>query len=82
MVDQIISQNNNSKSGRTNQQQNLESRGMQFTLVPLMGHLYSNTFLQEEFGEAGSALSFVVNWFRTFPFQKWNNNLQIKSNAS
>lgn len=52
---------------------------MQFILVPLMGHLYSHTFLQEEFGEAGSALSFVVNWFRTFPFQKWNNNLQIKS---
>lgn len=55
MVDQIISQNNNNKGvGRTNHQQNLESRGMQFTLVPLMGHLYS----QEEFGEAGSALGF------------------------
>ena len=80
MVDQIISQNNNNnESGWTNQQQNLESRGMQFILVPLMGHLYSHTLLQEEFGEAGSALSFVVNWFRTFPFQKWNNNLQIKS---
>ena len=66
MVDQIISQNNNNKSGRTNHQQNLESKGMPFTLVPLMGHLYS----QEEFGEAGCALSFVVNWLGTFPFQK------------
>lgn len=60
-------------------QQDSESRGDAFHTVSFELAFVFNAFLQREFGEVSFALGFVVNSLRTFPFQKWDNDLQIKS---